>query len=104
MTLLQKKIAALIMFVSMTVMAGCAGVGGGGDSAVLGDVLTERNVLRALYAEPDLTGDPITVSCVGGEITLSGLVDDSLDIALAERVARSINGVTGVNNNLKQSN
>lgn len=103
MTLLQKKTAALIMFVSMVVMAGCNNLGGG-DSAVLGDVLTERNVLRALYAEPDLTGDPITVSCVGGAVTLSGLVDDSLDIALAERVARSIDGVTSVNNNLKQSN
>lgn len=102
MTLLRKKMAALIMMVSMVVMAGC--VTGGGDSAVLGDVLTERNVLRALYAEPDLTGDPITVSCVGGAVTLSGLVDDSLDIALAERVARSIDGVTSVNNNLKQSN
>ena len=101
MLFLQKKLAVLVLIAGSIFATGCASVGGGGDSAVLGDLLTERSVIRALYDEPDLTGEPIQVTCVDGIITLSGTVDNAVEIELAERVAKGVAGVTSVNNALR---
>jgi len=100
MFFLQKKLAVLVLVAGAIFASGCATVGGA-DSAVLGDLLTERQVIRALYEQPDLTGEPIQVSCVDGYITLSGSVDSRVDYELAERIAAGVAGVTGVNNALQ---
>jgi len=101
MIYLKKKLAILILIAGGIFATGCAAVGGGGDNAALGDLLTERQVIRALYDEPDLTGEPIIVSCVDGIITLSGTVESAIEKQLAERVASGVSGVTRVNNNLQ---
>lgn len=101
MFFLQKKLAVLVLVAGAIFATGCASVGGGGDSAQLNDLLTERSVIRALYDEPELTGDPIQVTCVDGIITLSGSVDNAVEVELAERVAKGIEGVTKVNNSLR---
>jgi len=101
MNLISKKLILLCLLVPMLGVTGCATVGGGGDGVVMGDLLTERAVVRAIYNEPNLTGDPILVGCVDGVITLNGTVDSDVERQLAERVARSIDGVTDVNNNLR---
>ncbi len=99
-----KQGAILALVVAMTVLSGCAasgyGANSGSDTALIGDLLTERNILRALYDEPGLTGAPISVGCVDGIVTLSGKVNTEIERSLAEQVARSIDGVTKVNNNL----
>ncbi len=102
MTSILKKLSVLVLVISFSTLAGCAatGVGGGGDSAALGDLLNERAVIRALYDEPSLTGKPILVGCVDGVITLSGEVDTDVERQLAARVAQGVEGVTSVNNNL----
>ncbi|MBX2836863.1 MAG: BON domain-containing protein [Gammaproteobacteria bacterium] len=93
----------LVLLASLTMLGGCASVGGGGDAAVMNDLLTERSIIRALYQEPDLTGNPILVGCVDGVVTLSGVVDSAVERQLAEQVAKSIDGVSSVNNNLQTS-
>lgn len=100
MIYLKKKLAVLVLIAGGIFATGCASVGGG-DSAAMGDLLTERQVIRALYDEPDLTGEPIIVSCVDGIITLSGTVESAIEKQLAERVASGVSGVTKVNNNLQ---
>ncbi len=101
MTKLLKTGMAMLLVAAMSVVAGCAAVpSGGGDSALVGDLLTERSVLRALYAEPDLTGAPISVGCVDGIVTLTGTVKSELERSLAERIAKGVDGVTAVQNNL----
>lgn len=104
MNLFSKKIATISLLISILAMTGCASIGNsGGDSAMMSDLLSERAVIRALYDEPDLTGDPILVGCVDGIITLTGTVDTDIERQLAERVASSVAGVTRVNNNLVTS-
>jgi len=100
MSFLKKSFAVLALVAGSIFATGCASVAGGGDPAISGDLLTERKVIRALYNEPNLTGDPISVTCVDGVVTLNGTVDSQIEKELAERVARGIEGVTQVNNGL----
>jgi len=102
MSFFKKSFAVLALVAVSIFAAGCASIpgAGGADTAISGDLLTERKVIRALYNEPNLTGDPISVTCVDGVITLNGTVDSQIEKELAERVAAGIEGVTQVNNGL----
>lgn len=103
MTSIIKKISILALVISMSALAGCAAISGNGgaDGAVVGDLLTERSVIRAIYDQPDLAGEPIQVGCVDGVITLTGQVTSDIERQLAERVTLGVDGVTSVNNNLQ---
>lgn len=96
---LKSKLGVVFLIAAAVFSVGCATTGG--DSALMNDLLSERNVIRALYNEPDLTGESILVSCVDGVITLSGGVDNAAEVQLAERIALGVSGVTSVNNNLR---
>ena len=99
-----KQFAALTLVVTMLVVSGCASMapdtGNADDTALLGDVLTERKILRAFDNEPGLTGQNIAVACVGGAVTLSGDVNSAVEKKIAEKIASSIDGVTSVSNRL----
>jgi len=92
-----KKISVLLLLASIAALSGCAAIQGnstGGDSELVGDLLTERAVIRALYDEQNLNGARILVGCVDGIVTLTGSVDTDVERQLAERVTRGIKGVT----------
>jgi len=93
----------MCLVVPMLALTGCAtsGLSGGGDSAVMGDLLTERQIYRAIFQEASLSDDSILVSCVDGIVTLTGIVDTDVDGALAARLAGGVDGVVKVNNNLR---
>lgn len=104
MTSIVKNFAFLLIVVSTTLLAGCANLPsstGGSDTAMVGDLLTERAIIRAIYDEPELTGQNILVGCVDGVVTLSGTVDTQLDVQLAGRIAEGMDGVKSVNNSLQ---
>ena len=106
MTFFRKALMITAVVLTLGIVSGCAGLSGSvpiASSGISQDVVTERAVLKALYAEPDLTGDQINVSCFDGVVYLNGTVDDPVDIALAERVARGIDGVDQVQNNLTET-
>lgn len=104
MTFFRKALMITAVIFTFGFVSGCAQLQGAtGLDSTSADVVTERAVLKALYSEPDLTGDPINVSCFDGVVYLNGTVDDQVDIALAERVARGIDGVTDVQNNLTEN-
>jgi len=71
---LQKKVSAIVLVALAIFAVGCATPGT--DAGLMSDITTERSVLRALYNEPDLTGDPIIVGCIDGVVTLSGFVEN----------------------------
>lgn len=100
MTSIVKKFAVLLFVISVTGLAGCASLTGGGDPSITGDLLTERSITRALYESAELSNEQILVGCVDGVVTLTGVVDSQVDKQLAERIALGVSGVQGVNNNL----
>jgi hypothetical protein len=58
-------------------------------------------VRSQLAADPALHGEPIGVSALGGTVTLRGRVASGAARSSAERLVRTVAGVTAVNNLLK---
>lgn len=86
---------------------GAAGKPGTADSSdtTLGkkvdDTMITSKVKTALMADPDIKGMSINVDTVKGEVKLSGNVKSDDQIKKAMEIARGVEGVTGVQNNLK---
>lgn len=74
-----------------------------GTSAVVGaadDGAVTTKVKAALMAEPDVKSFDIKVETKGGDVTLSGEVDNQAQIDHAVEVARKVEGVKNVTNQL----
>ncbi len=91
-----KTLCASMLVAVTAFSSGCSTTGG--DSALMGDLLTERAITRAINSESSFDGSTILVSCVDGVVTLAGNADNALDKALAEEIVRGIDGVVEVNN------
>lgn len=99
----RQNAALLVMLASLGLLAGCASSGIGSNSSeqkMVSDLVTERVITRAFYDEPGLVGANIIVGCVDGIVTLDGTVNNSSQVALAERVARGVEGVVEVRNGI----
>ena len=68
--------------------------------AVLDDVTVTSKVKAALIAEPNLSGFAIDVDTAQNVVTLTGTVRSDDARAAAERVAKQVEGVKEVRNNL----
>lgn len=102
MTSRIKNFSVLVLILSFLALSGCAATGvTGGDAAVLGDLNTERSIIRAIRNEPSLSNSNIQVGCVDGIVTLSGNVESNVERQLAERITKGIDGVVSVSNNLQ---
>ena len=69
-------------------------------SPVLRDADIESNVNKALTDDAELSSLGITVIVTNGRVTLNGQVASADHKARAERLARSIRGVTGIDNKI----
>jgi hyperosmotically inducible protein len=65
------------------------------------DVAITSKVKTALLADPGIKGTSINVTTVKGEVQLSGNVKSEEQAQKAMEIARSVEGVTGVQNNLQ---
>ena len=85
----------------ITALIGCAG---GPQSASFGehidDSVVTTKVKTALLRDPDVSGLDINVSTFKGRVQLNGLVDNADQMEKAAELARNVNGVTSVENNL----
>lgn len=68
------------------------------------DTLLTTQVKAALLADPEIRDDGIRVQADQGEITLSGSVENQAQLDAALQVARGVDGVRDVENNLKVGN
>lgn len=64
----------------------------------------EMDVVKALDASSQLKNDLITAATIQGQVTLSGTVSTQSSKDLAASIAKSVSGVTGVQNNLTIGN
>ena len=67
---------------------------------VIDDASITARVKTALIKDPDLSAAEINVDTYKGKVQLSGYVSDAEDVSKAASVARHINGVKSVTNDL----
>ena len=91
-----KRTGVLLAF-TMLFATGCASTGG---SDFLGDTRTTTRVKTAIYNEPELKVMAIHVSTEDGIVTLSGKVKTRGERSKALQVARKVEGVKQVKNDL----
>lgn len=66
----------------------------------LDDQTLTARVKSALFSDPNVSGFQVNVDAYRGVVSLSGFVDTAAQKARAEEVARNVNGVRQVQNNL----
>ena len=89
-----KRTSILLSF-TMLLATGCATTGD-----FLGDTRTTTRVKTAIYNEPELKVMAIHVSTEDGVVTLSGSVKTKAERTKAIQVARKVEGVKQVKNDL----
>ena len=96
-----RSITASTLFISFTALSACAGnshkesTGGYVD-----DTIITTKVKAAVFADPDLKSSEINVESFKGRVQLSGFVHSQADINHAIYIARGVDGVKSVTNDM----
>lgn len=98
----MKKIAAAILSISLLGLAGCASTHKQeGTGEYFDDSMLTGKVKAAIFNNPNLKSSEINVETFKGVVQLSGFVAQPSDAYLAGRVARSVDGVRSVKNDIR---
>jgi osmotically-inducible protein OsmY len=101
MTML-KRFSAFFMVAAMVAALGCASKSEPQKpGAYMDDSWLTTKVKTAILNEPSLKVLQINVETYKGEVQLSGFVDNAASQAKAAEIARKVEGVTAVKNNLQ---
>ncbi|MDB5962771.1 MAG: transporter [Massilia sp.] len=99
-----KFAATLIAALMMTTVVGCASTSSDKHETpgqYIDDAAVTTGVKAAIVKEPSLKVSEINVETYKGVVQLSGFVSSAENIATATTVARSVNGVKSVKNDLR---
>jgi osmotically-inducible protein OsmY len=97
MNKLNRKTAVLLL-AAVLGLAGCATSGG---NSYFDDAMVTARVKKAIYNEPSLKVTDISVSTEGSVVALEGSVKSRSERLKAAEVARKVEGVKRVKNELK---
>ncbi|HKZ17602.1 MAG TPA: BON domain-containing protein [Geobacteraceae bacterium] len=101
MAKLHRIMKFLACFVLITAFMGCASTRTKESTGeYVDDSAITTKVKSAIFAHPDLKVFQINVETFKGVVQLSGFVNSAQSVTKAGEVARSVEGVTGVKNNL----
>jgi|SRR5687767_6586570 len=101
MTML-KRLSALFIAVLMVSALGCATKSEPQSAgAYMGDSWVTTKVKAAILNEPSLKVTQINVETYKGVVQLSGFVDNAASQAKAVEIARAVQGVTAVKNDMR---
>jgi osmotically-inducible protein OsmY len=96
------RISVIVAASAFTLLAGCAA---GPQQATAGqyidDTTITARVKTAIYQEPTLKSAEINVETFKGRVQLSGFVSTRASMDRAGAVAKGVNGVIAVNNDLR---
>lgn len=102
-----KRSALLLSFLSLLFVAGCAGMTGtnpDGSKKTTGQIVDDAaitsKVKTALLADPDIGGLKINVDTASGVVKLKGEIKTMALRKKAESIARGVEGVKSVDNQL----
>lgn len=97
-----KRIAALLVAITMMFMLGCASTSKQeGTGEYIDDTVITTKVKAAILAEPGLKSAEINVETFKGIVQLSGFVTSSANVSRAVEVARGVGGVKSVKNDMR---
>ena len=88
-----------LVFAAVVGLAGCASSGGG--NSFFDDAMVTARVKKAIYNEPSLKVAEISVSTDEAVVSLEGTVKTRGERLKAAQVARKVEGVKRVRNELK---
>jgi len=96
---LRTLLAPLVLVLLVT--AGCAvSRGQQTTGAYLDDASITSQVKSRMLSNPDVAGTSISVETLNGTVMLSGFAQSALERNTAERIARDVNGVRSVKNEI----
>jgi len=97
-----KYFSAFFLAVLLASMLGCAGgPQKEGTGEYVDDTVITTKVKAAILNEPSLKVAEINVETFKGRVQLSGFVKTRADMTKAVEVARKVNGVTSVSNDMR---
>lgn len=97
------SLKALVSALALGLVLGCAGAGEKTGVAIDDAAITAK-VKTAFAKDPDVSAMKVNVDTDKGYVTLKGEVKSSAERAKAAQLARNVEGVKGVNNNLTVKN
>jgi len=97
----RTTLTAAAMAVAVLATAGCA-VSRGQEStgAYIDDATITSQVKSRMLSDPNVAGTSISVETLNGTVMLSGFAKNNLEKTTAERIARDVNGVKSVKNEI----
>jgi len=98
---LHRPLAAAVLAVSVLLTAGCAVTRGQQTTgAYIDDATITTQVKARMLDNPNVAGTSISVETLNGTVILSGFAKNANERATAERIARDVNGVRSVRNDI----
>lgn len=98
---IRATLAAIITGVALLVATGCAVVR---DQETVGAYVDDATITTQVKARmlnnPDVAGTSISVETLNGTVMLSGFAKNATEKATAEKIARGVNGVKAVKNEI----
>jgi osmotically-inducible protein OsmY len=102
MKYLIRFFSALFLALTLITVTGCASTAKQeGTGEYVDDSVITSKVKAMLLDEPNLSSDQINVETFKGVVQLSGFVNSRADISKAVEIARSVNGVKSVKNDMR---
>ncbi|HBU28743.1 MAG: transporter [Thiobacillus sp. GWE1_62_9] len=102
MNTFSKTLSAALLAVALVSVVGCASTSQQeGTGEYVDDAVITTKVKAAIFNEPTLKSTEINVETFKGVVQLSGFVNSQADISKAVSLARSVQGVTGVKNDMR---
>ena len=95
----RKLMLASGLALVLTVM-GCSSQSGS-EAQTVGDARQEGQIWATYALSPYLRANDIGISVMKGKATLSGTVEEAVNKDLAEEIALGVDGITGVDNQIK---
>jgi osmotically-inducible protein OsmY len=98
---IRTTLAAILTGVALLAATGCAVVR---DQETVGDYIDDTTITTQVKARmlnnPDVAGTSISVETLNGTVMLSGFAKNATEKATAEQIARGVNGVKSVKNEI----
>ncbi|WP_298826571.1 BON domain-containing protein [uncultured Piscinibacter sp.] len=97
----RSTLSAVVTGVAILTTSGCAVVRGQESAgAYVDDTTITTQVKARMLDNPAVAGTSISVETLNGTVMLSGFAKSATEKATAEKIARGVNGVKAVNNEI----